>query len=52
MPVTLSALALALLCTAVAYLLYFYLLSSVGPTKTLTVTFLSAVFGAFSVSCS
>jgi drug/metabolite transporter (DMT)-like permease len=46
MPVTLSALALALLCTAVAYLLYFYLISSVGPTKTLTVTFLSPVFGA------
>jgi len=45
MPVTLSALALALLCTAVAYLLYFYLISSVGPTKTLTVTFLSPVFG-------
>ncbi len=46
MPVTLSALALALLCTALAYLLYFYLISSVGPTKTLTVTFLSPVFGA------
>ncbi|MDP8973825.1 MAG: DMT family transporter [Actinomycetota bacterium] len=46
MLVTLSALALALLCTAVAYLLYFYLISSVGPTKTLTVTFLSPVFGA------
>jgi drug/metabolite transporter (DMT)-like permease len=46
MSVTLSALALALLCTALAYLLYFYLISSVGPTKTLTVTFLSPVFGA------
>src|SRR5918997_6578537 len=46
MPVTLSALALALLCTALAYLLYFYLISRVGPTKTLTVTFLSPVFGA------
>jgi drug/metabolite transporter (DMT)-like permease len=46
LPVTLSTLALALLCTAVAYLLYFYLISSVGPTKTLTVTFLSPVFGA------
>ena len=45
LPVTLSTLALALLCTAVAYLLYFYLISSVGPTKTLTVTFLSPVFG-------
>ncbi len=46
LPVTLSTLALALLCTALAYLLYFYLISSVGPTKTLTVTFLSPVFGA------
>lgn len=46
LPVALSTLALALLCTAVAYLLYFYLISSVGPTKTLTVTFLSPVFGA------
>jgi drug/metabolite transporter (DMT)-like permease len=46
LPVTLSTLALALLCTAMAYLLYFYLISSVGPTKTLTVTFLSPVFGA------
>ena len=45
MTVTFSALALALLCTAVAYLLYFHLISSVGPTKTLTVTFLSPVFG-------
>lgn len=41
----LSALALALLCTAVAYLLYFQLISSVGPTSTLTVTFLSPGFG-------
>jgi drug/metabolite transporter (DMT)-like permease len=46
LPVTLSTLALALLCTAVAYLLYFHLISSVGPTKTLTVTFLSPLFGA------
>src|SRR3712207_3837153 len=45
LPATLSTLALALLCTAVAYLLYFSLISSVGPTKTLTVTFLSPVFG-------
>ncbi len=45
LPVTFSTLALALLCTAVAYMLYFYLISSVGPTKTLTVTFLSPVFG-------
>ncbi|MBV9455406.1 MAG: DMT family transporter [Rubrobacter sp.] len=43
--VALSVLALSLLCTAVAYLLYFHLLANVGPTKTLTVTFLVPVFG-------
>ncbi len=43
--VALSVLGLALLCTAVAYLLYFYLISSAGPTNTLTVTFLVPVFG-------
>ena len=36
---------LAVLSTAVAYLIYFRLLASVGPTKTLTVTFLVPVFG-------
>jgi len=36
---------LALLCTAFAYLLYFYLIDRVGPTKTLSVTFLIPVFG-------
>jgi drug/metabolite transporter (DMT)-like permease len=43
--VTLSVLGLALLSTAVAYLLYFRLIENVGPTKTLTVTFLIPVFG-------
>jgi drug/metabolite transporter (DMT)-like permease len=41
----LSALALTLLSTTVAYLLYFRLIENVGPTKTLTVTFLIPVFG-------
>jgi drug/metabolite transporter (DMT)-like permease len=41
----LCVLGLALLCTAAAYLLYFYLIGNVGPTKTLTVTFLIPVFG-------
>lgn len=36
---------LAIFCTAIAYLLYFYLIESVGPTKTLSVTFLIPVFG-------
>jgi drug/metabolite transporter (DMT)-like permease len=43
--VVLSVLGLALLSTAIAYLLYFRLITSVGPTKTLTVTFLVPVFG-------
>jgi drug/metabolite transporter (DMT)-like permease len=41
----LSVLGLSLLCTAAAYLLYFYLIAAAGPTKTLTVTFLIPVFG-------
>ena len=36
---------LALCCTAVAYLLYFHLITSVGPTSTLSVTLLVPVFG-------
>jgi drug/metabolite transporter (DMT)-like permease len=48
--VAFSVLGLALLCTAFAYLLYFYLIENAGPTKTLTVTFLIPVFGlAFGV---
>jgi drug/metabolite transporter (DMT)-like permease len=43
--VALSALALAVLCTAVAYLFYFTLIANVGPTSTLTVTFLAPGFG-------
>ena len=43
--VAFSVVALSLLSTAVAYLLYFYLLANVGPTKTLTVTFLVPVSG-------
>lgn len=43
--VIVSILGLALLCTSVAYLLYFSLIESVGPTKTLSVTFLVPVFG-------
>jgi drug/metabolite transporter (DMT)-like permease len=36
---------LALLCTAFAYLLYFALIRSVGPTNTSTVTLIVPVFG-------
>jgi drug/metabolite transporter (DMT)-like permease len=40
-----AVVALALLCTSLGYLLYFYLIVSVGPTRTLSVTFLMPVFG-------
>ncbi|MFZ6693440.1 DMT family transporter [Undibacterium sp. SXout20W] len=42
--VILAAAALALLCSAVAYLLYFRLIHDIGPTKALTVTFLIPLF--------
>lgn len=43
--VVFSVLALAMLSTALVYLLYFRLITNVGPTKTLPVTFLVPVFG-------
>lgn len=43
--VILCVLGLALLSTAVAYLIYFRLIETVGPTNTLTVTLLVPVFG-------
>ncbi len=42
--VVLSVLALALLSTSLAFLIYFQLLREVGPTRTLTVTYLIPVF--------
>ncbi len=38
---------LGIICTAVAYILYFRLMTSVGPAKALSVTFLIPVFGMF-----
>lgn len=43
--VWLAVAALALLSTATGYLLYFHLLARIGPTNTLSVTFLVPVFG-------
>jgi len=43
--VALPMLGLALLSTAVAYLIYFRLIENVGPTSTVTVTLLVPVFG-------
>ena len=45
MSVALCVVALALLSTVVAYLIYFRLIENVGPTSTVTVTLLVPVFG-------
>jgi drug/metabolite transporter (DMT)-like permease len=42
--ILLIAAMLALLCSAVAYLIYFRLIADLGPTKALTVTFLIPLF--------
>ncbi|RCS59683.1 DMT family transporter [Parvibium lacunae] len=41
----LPLIALGVICTGLAYVLYFRLVAAVGPVKTLTVTFLIPVFG-------
>jgi drug/metabolite transporter (DMT)-like permease len=43
--VALSVVSVALFCTAIGYLLYYYLIASVGPTKTASVTFIIPFFG-------
>ncbi len=43
--VWLSLLGLGLVCTAFAYILYFRLLTSIGPLKSMTVTFMIPPFG-------
>ncbi|MDT3427927.1 drug/metabolite transporter (DMT)-like permease [Paenibacillus forsythiae] len=45
--VILAVTGLAILSTSLAYLLYFQLIRSVGPVKTLSVTFLIPAFGIF-----
>ena len=40
-----NVLGLALLCSAVAYLLYYRLIADIGPTRALTVAFLMPMFG-------
>ncbi|HVO39286.1 MAG TPA: DMT family transporter [Spirochaetia bacterium] len=42
--VALAVVSLALLCSGVAYVIYYRLIADVGPTKALTVTFLIPVF--------
>ena len=43
--VMLGVVALGVLCTAVAYILFFRLIDDIGPTSALTVTFLIPLFG-------
>ncbi|AZV59388.1 DMT family transporter [Peribacillus frigoritolerans] len=45
--VTFSVLGLAVFSTGIAYLLYFYLIKNVGPTRTVSVTLLVPIFGIF-----
>jgi drug/metabolite transporter (DMT)-like permease len=40
-----AALALGVMCSGIAYILYFRLIQDVGPTSALTVTFLNPLFG-------
>ena len=40
-----SAVLLGIICTGIAYILYFRLLSRIGPAKTLAVTYLIPAFG-------
>lgn len=42
-----SAVAVAILCTGIAYIIFFRLITRVGSAKTITVTFLVPLFGIF-----
>jgi drug/metabolite transporter (DMT)-like permease len=42
-----AVLGLTVLCTSIAYTLYYKLLINIGPSKSMTVTFLVPVFGVF-----
>ena len=44
-PAWLAALALAVLCTAVAYVMFFRLIAHIGPARTMTVLYLIPAFG-------
>ncbi|GAB3459488.1 DMT family transporter [Massilia terrae] len=45
LPVVGSVVAIGILCSGIAYLIYFRLIDEIGPTSALTVTFLNPVFG-------
>jgi drug/metabolite transporter (DMT)-like permease len=40
-----NVIGLGIICSAIAYILYYRLIADIGPTKALTVTFLMPVFG-------
>ena len=40
-----NALALALVCSSIAYVLYYRLIADIGPTRALTMAFLMPAFG-------
>jgi drug/metabolite transporter (DMT)-like permease len=42
-----SDLLFGILCSSIAYIIYYPLIARVGPTRALTVTFLIPVFGMF-----
>jgi drug/metabolite transporter (DMT)-like permease len=42
-----NMLGLAILCSAIAYLMYYQIIAEAGPAKALTVTFLMPLFGVF-----
>jgi len=44
-PAILSVIALGVLCTGIAYTIFFRLIAVIGPTKTISVTYLIPVFG-------
>ncbi len=45
LPIMGAVIGVGVLCTAIAYLLYYRLIVNIGPTRALTVTFLIPVFG-------
>jgi drug/metabolite transporter (DMT)-like permease len=47
LPALIALLALTVLCTVLAYFIYFRLIASAGPTRTSTVAFLIPLFGMF-----
>lgn len=47
LPAISSVLILGILCTAIAYIIFFRLIAHVGPTKTISVTYLIPAFGLF-----